>query len=189
MFIHHFCNSTNFVTLIRKIVLTKIWKKKFSSLSFIKCLKSIINFTLSGKKISYFKNIDFKLYMFFIKFEDYYNSPILIKLFQLQEESLIIQIISILLQKFNYGIEIFYLFHCKWKNDLRLNKNMKYLFEKYNKYINRTVNSIFQNPPFCFLFKDFCKLRKILKKNIFFPKYTFLSRKICRSNLIFSNIF
>ena len=189
MFIYHFCNSTNFAKLIRKLVLTKIWKKKFSSVSFIKCLKSIVNFTLSGKKISYFKNIDFKLYIFFIKFEYYYNSLILIKLFQLQNESLIIQIISILLQKFSYGIETFYLIHCKWRNDLRLNKNMKYLFEKSNKYINRTINSTFEIFPFCFLFKDFVKLKKILKKNNFFPKHTFLSRKVCRSNLILSNFF
>ena len=136
----------------------------------------MINFTVSRKNILSFKNIDIKLYILFVKFKDYYNSLILINLFQLQEDSQMIRLVSILHQKFNHGIEIFYLNYCQWKNDLRFNKNLKYLFERKNKYLNKVVNLIFEPSQFDFLFSGYKNLKRQLKKNIYDSKYYLLSR-------------
>lgn len=176
MFFPDVCKPQNLANLIEKFGPTRIWKKRVFSDSFKKIFKAMINFTVSRKNILKFKDIDIKLYILFVKFKDYYNSLILINLLQLQEDSQIIRIVSILYQKFNHGSETFYLNYCQWKNDLRFNKNLKYLFERKNKYLNKVVNLIFEPSQFDLLFNGYKNLKRQLRRNIYNSKYYFLSR-------------
>jgi len=131
---------------IKKLTVTLIWKKKFFTSSYKKIIRSLFNFTIEKKKMLILKKIDFKLYFFFIKFNGFTNSIIIIKLFQLQDESSIIRLIGVLFEKFERNFGTFIISRFVWKNDLRINSNSKFFFETYNSYLNNSINSTINFP-------------------------------------------
>ena len=145
--------SVNLDRFIKKLVSTKIWKKKFFTISSIRIIKSLFNLTSTSKKILGSNKIDIMLYTFFVNLtdNDFRKSRYLIDLFQLQDESLIARVFGILSQKFDKKFNEFYLVNFKWINDLRLNSNYKILFEKENAYLNKSINYMFK----FFTFKSF----------------------------------
>ena len=130
MFIYYGNESNKENILTTKFTSTKIWKKKFKSISLIKILKSFLNFTVSKKNFNIFDTNDFKIYMFFIKFKKFNTSVSLLNVFQFQVESKLARLTGILFKHLNLKFVKFYLYHFMWKNDLRLNRNSMFYFEK-----------------------------------------------------------
>lgn len=160
MFIYCDSESKEEEILTRKFISTKIWKKKFKSISLNKSLKSFLNFTASKKKFNNFDGIDFKIYLFFIQFKIFNNSILLINVFQLQVESKLARLTGILFKHLNFKFGKFYLYHFMWKNDLRLNRNAMFYFEKTNSYFNKFINSVYNLS----IYKRIFEVAELIKK-------------------------
>ena len=124
----------------QKFILSKIWKKKFYSASYSKIVKSIFNIINSKKIIYLWYSIDFKLYIFLLKLKNFDDFFVLSNLFHIQEESKLLRFIGILFQKVKRKFLPFFYKHYKWKNDLRLNKVIRFFFEKKNIHLNKFIN-------------------------------------------------
>jgi len=153
----------------QKFILSKIWKKKFYSVSYSKIVKSIFNIINSKKIIYLWYSIDFKLYIFLLKLKNFDDFFVLSNLFHIQEESKLLRFIGILFQKVKRKFLPFFYKHYKWKNDLRLNKVIRFFFEKKNIHLNKFIN-------FTLGFSQFEKIlindeisKKKLKKPVFLP--------------------
>lgn len=131
--------------LAEKFVLNKIWKKKFSNIQVNNIIRCFFNISSSNRKIFGFSRIDFLLYIILIKIENFNITFFLSTLFQLQKESILVRLFGLLHQKRLRKFLIFYLENFKWKNDLRLNENFRFLFEKKVNYLNKCIGLIFNN--------------------------------------------
>ena len=172
-----------------KFTLTKIWKKRFSNISIDKIVKSFFNLSISNKKIFGFFHIDLILSIFLIKIKNLESPDFNFTLFQLQRESLIIRAIGFLFQKTCKTFLIFYQQNFRWKNDLRLNENFKFFFEKKMNYINQHVSLIFNCMKIKYLLYIFYIPEK-KKKYYGFPRYFIPKIKILgRLSFITFNLF
>ena len=124
----------------QKFISSKIWKKKFYSVSYNKIVKGIFNIINSKKILNFWHSIDFKLYNFLLKLKNFDDFFILSNLFHVQEESKLLRFIGILFQKVKRTFLLFFYKHYKWKNDLRLNKVIGFFFEKKNIHLNKFIN-------------------------------------------------
>ena len=145
--------------LKEKFVLNKIWKKKFSNIPINNILGCFFNISFSNRKIFGFSRIDFLLYIILIKIEHFNITSFHSTLFQLQKESILVRLFGLLYQKILNKFLTFFLENFKWKNDLRLNENFRFLFEKKVNYLNKIIGFIF----------NYTKTNHV-KYNIFKPK-------------------
>jgi hypothetical protein len=145
--------------IVEKFIVSKIWKKKFSNIPVDSIIGFFFNISSSNRKIFGFSHIDFILYIVLIKIENLSITSFPSTLFQLQKESIIVRLFGLLYQKVLKKFLIFNLENFKWKNDLRLNENFRFLFEKKVNYLNKIIGFIF----------NYTKTNHV-KYNIFKPK-------------------
>jgi hypothetical protein len=150
----------------QKFILSKIWKKKFYSMSYNKIVKGIFNIIISKQTINLWQSIDFKLYIFLLKLKKFDDFLVLTNLFHVQEESKLLRFTGILFQNVKRKFLPFYK-HYKWKNDLRLNKVIRFFFEKKNIHLNKFINLTlgFSQIETIFINDEISK-KKIKKPNI-----------------------
>jgi|AntRauMFilla1563_2_1112583.scaffolds.fasta_scaffold02078_4 hypothetical protein len=173
---------------VKNLFYTLIWKKKFFTFSLTKILKSLFNLTIIKKKLFIFNNIDFRMYLFYVKFKKFKNSISILKLFKLQDESKVSRLIGILLEKYEKNFEKFSIQRVRWKNDLRLNINSKFLFERKSFYLNKIINSSYDLILFNIILKLINKIKKILLMKSFLYKSFFLIKMIGKTNVfLFKN--
>jgi hypothetical protein len=129
--------------LMEKFVLNKIWKKKFSNIPVNNIIGCFFNMSCSNRKIFGFSRIDFLLYIILLKIEHFNITSFHWSLFQLQKESILVRLFGLVYQKMVKKFWIYYLENFKWKNDLRLNENFRFLFEKQVNYLNKIIGFIF----------------------------------------------
>ena len=153
-----------------KFTLAKIWKKKFVNVPIGRITKSFFNISISNKKVLGFFQMDFIFYIFLIKIKNSRFPTFPLILFQLQKESLVIRIIGLLFQKVFKKFLIFYQKNFKWKNDLRLNENFRFFFEKKIHYINQLVILIFNYMKIKYILYNIYKSEK-KKTHYRFPRY------------------
>ncbi len=131
--------------IVEKFIVSKIWKKKFSNIPVDSIIGFFFNISSSNRKIFGFSHIDFILYIVLIKIENLSITSFPSTLFQLQKESIIVRLFGLLYQKVLKKFLIFNLENFKWKNDLRLNENFRFLFEKKVNYLNKRIGFIFNS--------------------------------------------
>jgi len=183
-----YTKSIYFEGWVKNLFNTLIWKKKFFTFSSTKILKSLFNLTVLKKKLIIFNNIDFRIYLFYVRFKKFKNSIIILKLFKLQDESRVSRLIGILLEKYDKNFEKFSIQRSRWKNDLRININFKFLFERKSFYLNKIINSSYDINLFNIILELINKIKKIIIMKSFLYKSFFLIKITGKTNVfLFKN--